>query len=149
VDREGARKADLAAIHVAKARLCWDDGTYRDAMFAVCRVRSAAELDFTGRKRFLEHLRAQQAAIGLEPQRLVRSAGMKAVRAPLTPVQRKLWSLWQQLADAGLVHERTMAGLRAWVKRQTGVDRLEWLNARQEDLVVESAKRWLAGRVER
>ena len=54
-----------------------------------------------------------------------------------------MWSLWMQLADAGQVDERSMAALGAFAKRQTGVDRLDWLNGRQEDLVIESLKQWL------
>ena len=51
VDTEGARRADLARIHIAKKALNLSDDEYRDVMFAVARVRSSADLDFTGRKR--------------------------------------------------------------------------------------------------
>jgi phage gp16-like protein len=137
VDRDGARRADLAAIHVAKKALSWDDGTYRDIMFTVCRVRSAADMDFTGRKRFLAHLRAcqQQMGIDVQPAR---------PRVPWSPQMRMLWSLWQRLADAGLVDTRDKAALTAWVKRQTGVDVPEWCTTQQLDAVIESAKNWLA-----
>jgi phage gp16-like protein len=136
VDRDGARRADLAAIHVAKKSLGWDDDTYRDIMAAVCRVRSAGELDFTGRKRFLAHLRACQEQKGI-------AAPQKPAKTPWSPKLRKLWALWQQLADAGLVADRSKAGLVAWSTRQTGVDRLEWLKPQQLDLVLNSAKGWL------
>lgn len=141
VDRDGARKADLAAIHIAKASLGWDDDHYRDILFAVCRVRSSAQLDFAGRKRFLAHLQAcgWQGA---------RPAAKRAVKPALTGPQRKMWSLWQQLADLGLVDNRRMPALMAWIKRQTGVERLEWLNAAQEDLVIVSLKQWLKSRAE-
>ena len=136
-DNEGARRADLAAIHMAKAALAWDDSTYRDIMFTVCRVRSAADMDFTGRKRFLEHLRKCQAQMGIKPRGDFRPQ-------PWSPPLRALWSRWQQLADAGLVHERSRDALQAWVKRQTGVDRLEWLTTHQLDALLASAKLWLA-----
>lgn len=139
VDRDGARKADLAAIHIAKAALKWDDEMYRDVMFSVCRVKSSALLDFTGRKRFLAHLRAcVQKVGGAAPV-----ARPQVRRQALKPVQRKMWALWMQLADAGVVEHRTMASLTAFAKRQTGVDQLGWLNGPQEDLVIESLKRWL------
>lgn len=137
IDHDGSRKADLAAIHIAKKDLGWDDGTYRDVLFTVCRVRSSADLDFGGRKRWLAHLKS----CGWKGAG--RRSSTKAPRAQLTPVQRKAWSLWQQLADAGLVHDRSMAGLVAFGARQTGVDRLEWLKDRQLDLVITSLKRWL------
>ncbi|MFN0182267.1 MAG: phage protein GemA/Gp16 family protein [Aquabacterium sp.] len=141
VDGEGARRADLAAIHIAKKALCWDDETYRDIMFTVCRVRSSAEMDFGARKRWLAHLRACQQASGVAGGPPTRPA---PVRRALEPVERKMWALWMQLADAGMVQQRSMAALEAYCKRQTGVDRLAWLNGRQQDLVVESLKRWLA-----
>lgn len=137
IDNEGARRADLAAIHMAKKALNWDDSTYRDIMFTVCRVRSSADMDFTGRKTFLEHLRKCQAQMGIKPRGEFKPA-------PWSPPLRALWSRWQQLADAGLVHERSRDALQAWVKRQTGVDRLEWMTTHQLDAVLASAKLWLA-----
>lgn len=140
IDSAWSRKDDLAKIHIAKKALGWDDDHYRDIMFSVCRVRSSGQLDFTGRKRFLAHLKACGWS-GAAPARPERA---KAARAPLTGPQKKMWSLWQQLADDGRVDNRKMPALLAYVKRQTGVDRLEWLNGKQEDLVIESLKRWLA-----
>lgn len=138
LDREGARRADLAAIHMAKAALHWDDSTYRDIMWAVCRVRSARDMDFTARKRFLDHLRKCQEQMNIKPRR-----GAPRDHRPWSPPLRALWSRWQQLADAGLVHERSRDALQAWVKRQTGVDRLEWLTTHQLDAVLGAAKLWL------
>ena len=143
VDKDGGRKADLAAIHIAKKELGWDTDYYRDILFSVCRVRSSGDLDFTGRKRFLAHLRACGWNGGATaPARGGKAAG-GAARKPLTAPQRKMWSLWQQLADAGKVDSRRMPALVAFAQRQTGVDRLEWLNGDQEQLVLESLKAWL------
>lgn len=143
VDDQGARKADLAAIHIAKAELGWDDDHYRDILWAVCRVRSSGMLDHAGRKRFLAHLRACGWSGGSKAGRGGdrRSTGP---RKPLTARQSKIWSLWQQLFEARAVDDRKMPALAAWVHRQTGVARLEWLNVAQEDLVIESLKAWLA-----
>lgn len=131
-----ARNADLAAIHVAKKALGWDDDTYRDIMWTVCHARSAAELDFAGRRRFLAHLAACQA-------RQAGQASPKPARAPWTKQERLVWSRWQALADARLVESRARHALESWIKRQTGVDRLEWLNDKQIDLVLSSLKLWL------
>lgn len=139
VERDGARKADLAAIHVGKKALDWDDGFYRDLLHTLCRVRSAADLDFAGRKRVLAHMQACGWAGG--GQRHQVDSGR--ARKPWSAVQRKAWSLWQQLADAGLVDSRKTPALNAWIKRQTGVERIEWLQDAQADMVIESLKRWL------
>ena len=134
------RRADLAQIHIGKKALGWDDEFYRSILWTICRVKSSAELDMAGRLRLIDHMRKCGWASQTD------SRAQRPVSAPLSPVQRKMWALWQQLADAGLVDNRRMPALLAWVKRQTGVDRLEWLNGKQEDLVVESLKAWLASR---
>lgn len=133
------RKADLAAIHMGKQALGWDDSMYRDVLQSVCGVRSSAQLDAAARKRFLEHL----AKCGWRQRS---DAAARPVRKPLTGPQRKMWSLWQELADAGLVVNRRMPALQAFVHRVTQVDRLEWLNGDQERLVIESLKMWLERR---
>jgi len=69
--------------------------------------------------------------------------GSPPARRKLTPTGKKIWSLWQQLADAGLVRDRRMPALMAWVKRQAHVDALEFLNASQEHAVIEALKAWL------
>jgi hypothetical protein len=140
VDTPGARKRDLAAIHMAKAALGWDDSTYRDILFTCCGVKSSATLDFTGRKRFLDHLKQCGWAGGTSR----RPSPQKALQSPLNARQGKIWSLWQQLVDAGVVKSRTKASLNKFVARQTGVSEFTWLNDPQAGLVVDSLESWLA-----
>ena len=143
VDGPDARKADLARIHALKRELQLDDDAYRDVMATVCQgVRSAGKLDVTGRQRLIEHL---QGCV-----RRDRGAGRPAAarRTPLSPTGKKLWSLWMQAADKGLVRQRSMSALCAWLERQTGVARIEWLQPAQADLAIESLKRWVARGVE-
>lgn len=139
IDSEGGRRADLAAIHVAKKQLGFDDETYRDILWTVCQVRSSGDLDFAGRKRFLAHLRACQAQVAPKPQ----ARTDRPAKPAWSPQLRLIWARWQKLADRGLVDHRTRQALDAWVFRQTSVDRLEWLNSMQRDLVLASLKRWL------
>lgn len=134
------RRADLAAIHVLKARLGWTDDEYRDIMGTVCGgIRSAANLDTAGRQRFLQH---QHACVHQQTGGLA-SMKQRLVQGQLTARQRRMWSLWMQLVDAGLANGRTMAALNAFAARQTGVAHIGWLNADQEALVIESLKAWL------
>lgn len=55
------RSADLAAIHIDATALGLikphDDSAYRDMLFTIARVRSARDLDDTGRKQVRDHLR--------------------------------------------------------------------------------------------
>lgn len=134
---EAERRSDLAAIHVAKRALGWSDDEYRDILLMVCHVKSAGDLDAAGRKRFLTHLKS----CGFSRHVPAR----KTVRGQLTSAQRKMFALWQQLADAGMVRDRRMSALAAWVKQhQVGIDSIEWMKPAQEAMVIESLKRWLA-----
>ena len=58
------RKRELAQIHIAKSQLGMEDETYRAMLWTVARVKSAADLDWTGRKRVLEHLKSRGAKLG-------------------------------------------------------------------------------------
>lgn len=137
VDRDGAavRKAELAQIHIAAQQLGMDRETYEAMLQAVARVRSAGALDWSGRKRVLDHLRHLGWAPGFN----------KA-----SPRIRKLLALWNELHKVGAVSDRSARSLNAFCKRQTGVDRIEWLDRRPAELetLTESLKSWLA-RVQR
>lgn len=78
------RKRELALIHVAKAQLGLDDETYRAMLFAIARVKSAADLDWAGRKKVLDHLKAGGFKIKSRPAPAANKAGLvSAVRASL------------------------------------------------------------------
>lgn len=120
-----------------KTELGWDDDLYRDVMATICGgVTSAAQLDAAGRQKFLAHLQGRKDAANGKPAR-------KMVRRTLAAHERKLWSLWMEAADAGLVRYRSMTALNAWCKRQTGVDRIEWLTGKQISLAIEALKLWV------
>lgn len=53
------RNRQLAAIHAAKRDLCLDEDSYRDMLWTIGRVRSAADLDEHGRARVLDHLKSR------------------------------------------------------------------------------------------
>lgn len=137
-DSDKARRADLAKIHIAKKELGWDEGTYRHVLWEVCAVRSSSELTAAGRQQFLAHIAKCKGGSA--------SRATRPVRKALTGPQKKMWSLWQQLADKGLLRDRSMKALLAFVHRTTQVDRLEWLNGAQEALVIEALKQWLTRR---
>jgi hypothetical protein len=131
-----ARRRDLAQIHQLAKELQLQDDAYRDLMATVCGgVRSAGDLDVSGRQRFIAHLKACQGRSHRPTQH--------EVKGQLSPQQKLMWALWMQLADAGLVQQRTMAAISSYAARQTGVARVEWLNGAQELLVIESLKQWL------
>ena len=134
--RAGQHAALVRQVHTAKSWLKLDDDTYRAALAArsggkvSSKACTVAEL-----KAVLEHF--HNAGF---PR-----PGGSAKRVALTAPQRKMWSLWQQLADAGRVRDRSMKGLSAWVKGQTenSVEALAFLTPAQERTLIESLKQWV------
>lgn len=149
------RNNQLAQIHMARADLMRagvirSEDEYRDLLAAkFCGRRSAAELNDAERLQLLDHFQrlGWKGRVGGS-----RANGTTAQRkVPWSAGVRKLWSLWQQLADAGLVTDRTAIALSSWCQRQTaglggrgGVERVEWLNKAQLHSCTEAAKLWLA-----
>ncbi len=134
------RASDIKRIHVLRSRLGIGEDAYRDLIAQLYDgKRSSTELDETQRAGFVRHL---QRLADVQPSA---AAGLR--RRPLTPRQGKMFSLWQQLADAGLVRDRSMPALNAWIKGRSWlgqrVDAKDWLDGRREDQVIEALKRWL------
>lgn len=84
------RKRELAQIHVAKSQLGIDEDTYRAMLWTVARVKSAADLDWAGRKKVLDHLKAKGFKIKSRPVPAVNKIGLvSAVRASLIALGNK------------------------------------------------------------
>lgn len=131
------RNAELAMIHIARKDLGLDDDTYRDVLWTVGRVRSSKDLDWTGRKKLLEHFKAK----GWKP-----SAPRKAkATKPVAPGQPGLVrSLWDELHAAGKVRDPSDQALGAWLRRNGWPERVEWLDGKQVTSAIEALKKWLA-----
>lgn len=128
-----ARKRDLAQIHIAKNDLGLDEDTYRAALWTIGRVKSAADLDFAGRRKLIEHFKSR----GWKSRR------SKKPRAGADPLAGKILALWLELRDRSMIQDASDAALKSFIKRQTGVEAVQWLNNRQAHLVIEALKGWL------
>lgn len=130
-------RREIQLIHIAKQQLDMDDETYRAMLWAVARVKSSTDLDFAGRKKVLEHLKA----CGFK----VVSKAKPQTRALADDGQsKKIRSLWLELHTAGKVRNPDESALAAFVKRQTKVEALQWLSSTQASAVIEELKKWLA-----
>jgi phage gp16-like protein len=118
-------------VHVAASWLKLDDATYRAAIAAHAGGKTSSKACGV---RELEALLEHFHRCGFP-----RPGGKRF--APLTPRQKKMYALWQQLADGGHVEDRSMDALDAWIQRQTNTRR-QWLNGAQEDQLIESLKKW-------
>jgi len=132
VDGPLARRNELAQIHIAVAELGWSDDEYRAVLFAKTGKRSAGELDGTGRKRFIEHLKA------------CGWTGRKQAAGPRYSKQQwHVLMLWRDLGKAGALTDKSDAALNAFIKGQCGVADLRFLATSQASQVIEALKSWL------
>lgn len=134
VDSDSARKSDLARIHIAKKALGYTDDEYRDVMFAVARVRSSAELDFTGRKLLIEHfIKCGWSGNKVEPPR--QGSNSKRPRRPtpseaVAPMCRKVRA---QLISLDRKPDSYADGI---AQQMFGVRYFEWCTTEQLHAVV-------------
>lgn len=129
IDNNKTRNAELAQIHIGVAALGWDKDHYRHVLQAKTGKASAADLDGTSRKRFLEHLRL---------------CGWQPAKKPFTQADKIKW-LWRKLKDAGALNDASEAALMAFVSRAAGiaVSDLRFLPVRDAIKVTEGLKAWL------
>lgn len=132
------RKPEIVKIHILKKELNLSEDEYRGLMSTVCGVSSSTDLDANGRTKFIDHLQRLRSAMKITSPR-----PKQTVRKKLSPRVGKIYSLWQQLYEAGKVGNRTYKALETWVQGQTKVDKLEWLTVPQQDQCIESLKKWL------
>jgi len=135
------RRADLARIHVAKARLGLDDATYRQVLVGLAGVDSAADLDARGRARVLAAMR-EWGGLGRrapDPE----AARRKARQGPSRNAHAgKLRSVWRRMHAAGIVHDGSPEALEHFVAHRTGVVGIGRLTGVQAAHVIAALKAW-------
>lgn len=126
-----ARRRELGLIHTGRGQLGMGEPEYRLMLQRVTGKSSAAELTAAERHLVIDELRR----LGFKAPR----------RRPLAePQQRMIRGLWIDLAKREALRDRSDRALDAFVKRQSGVDRLEWLDVPGCAKVIEALKAWLA-----
>lgn len=138
------RKANEAAeisklkrlIHVAKRDLQLDDETYRAALGEVTEKYSTTEMTLPELEKVMVHFKG----VGFQ----VRHAPGKNPSRPLAsdPQDKKIRALWLDLHEMDVVRNPSEAALAAYVKREIGVDALQWLTIQQKSRVIERLKQW-------
>lgn len=98
-----ARRRELGCIHLLAKQLGLDDAGYRNVLWAVARVDSAADLDSHGRRDVIEHLRSRLPAqsandrYGLRPRTVGQRPLLRKIEALLTDAHRP-WQYAEALA---------------------------------------------------
>lgn len=125
---------DIRAIHALKTRLRLSDDDYRALLVQLTGCASSKDCTPAQRRQVREHL-----------QRLAERAGLAAPRPPLPAAsarERKVWALWHQLHQVGLIGNHSAPALNAYVYRQVGVSALRFATPAQLDTLIESLKSW-------
>lgn len=112
-------RGKLAQIHIARQQLGLSDEDYRAILARTAGVRSAKDLNDNGVSRVLNEFKR----LGWQPK-----PSRRAGRKPNTFNKRAaLHKIEAQLADMGL----SWAYAEAIARRQTGIEKLEWLRSAQ------------------
>ncbi|KVO25383.1 hypothetical protein WJ74_30215 [Burkholderia ubonensis] len=128
-----ARQRLIRLIHVAKRDLAMADDSYRGVLRQIGKKESAADLTIPELEKVLEHLKR----CGFK----VRSNKQSRGRAD-DDQSKMIRGLWIELAERGVVQNRSEEALAAFVKRMTGIDALDWLSSAQASRVIEHLKKW-------
>lgn len=131
------RRNELAQIHMMAEQIGMDthdkneESEYRSMLWTVARVRSAAALDFAGRRKVIDHLKAR----GRKTSKGDVNKGKPVnVKPELVPLMGKIGAL---LADMKLPWSYAAAIAKQQTSAQgKGIEKLEWLNAEQMHAVV-------------
>lgn len=123
-----SRKRDLAKIHIAIKQLGVDDSTYREMLFNIAGVKSAADLNGRGRAAVVRHLRRCGFKTSPKKSRGYKSAhksakasGMHKQSSPdRAPLLSKIGAI---LADLGLPWDYA----DGMAKHMFRVDKTRWL----------------------
>lgn len=128
----------IKIIHVAKRSLGLSDEDYRAMLQAQTRKTSCSGMSMSELEKVVEHLRSRGFDAPAKP-----AGKAKTKRLADDPQSKLIRHLWLTLRDLGAIQDSSEAALAAFVKRQTKVERLEWLNGYQAGLVIESLKKWV------
>lgn len=124
------RKRLIAAVHAAKKTAGLDDDTYRDKLQAATGKRSAKDCTDAELRAVLDQLNGA-----------ARGAARTRRRADGAQVG-KVTALWWSLHHLGVTANPSDRALAAFVKRQAGVDALQWANPDQLARIIDALKAW-------
>lgn len=129
----------FAAIHALKTRLKMTDEDYRALLQHITGKESLKALNAHQLGDVRTHFEGLGQRAGVWQRR---TSDFEKKKAAASPMERKVWALWNQLGRDGKIANPGPHALRAWVKRQTGMDDLAFCNWAQLSRLVEALKDW-------
>jgi phage gp16-like protein len=115
----------LARIHILKKQIQMSDKNYRFLLSEYFQVETASDLAVGEMRRVISTLEAYGN-----------------VQGKISKQDSLIFQLWQELFEQGKTGSGSRDSLNRWIKRQTQVERLEWLTTRQKAKLIEALKAW-------
>ncbi|EMN7477644.1 regulatory protein GemA [Salmonella enterica] len=130
------RSKIIQLIHIAKGRLGIDTETYRQMLLSVTGKTSTSDMSPSQLNKALTAMKAKGF--------VVKPSSKARTTRQLTdfPQAKKLRALWIEMHAQGFVRDSSEEALRRWVKRETGIDGLQWLEADKASTAIEKLKKW-------
>jgi phage gp16-like protein len=131
-------KSQKAILHIAKAELGLDDGTYREMLFAWGKVRSSKDLNSNGYAAVLAHLKKSGFKMRTRKQMFKNShrPGMAS-----DGQIRKIYALWWTLSGSYYESGKEFSALRAFLRARFRVDHENFLTPEKAHQVIEALKK--------
>lgn len=133
------RQTDLAKIHMAKKQLGLDDDTYRQILWQVGKVESAADLDLAGRSKLIQHFKDK----GWKPKRSKKYSPKSRHKDEKNQAD-KIRALWITMHNQGIVRDGSEQALNHYINRMVAVAQVGWLHGKKANTIIESLKQWQA-----
>ncbi|EKP2011508.1 regulatory protein GemA [Salmonella enterica] len=126
----------IQLIHIAKSQMGMDADTYRQMLLSITGVTSTSTMNPGQLNKVLAAMKAKGFVV--KPSSKARTTRQLAD----FPQAKKLRALWLEMYAQGFVRDSSEEALRRWVKRETGVDGLQWLETDKASAAIEKLKKW-------
>ncbi|EBW7149639.1 gp16 family protein [Citrobacter braakii] len=133
----------IQLIHIAKNKLGIDTDTYRQMLLSITGITSTSGMNPGQLNKVLAAMKAK--GFKVKPSRKARTTRPLADH----PQARKLRALWLEMYAQGIVRDSSEEALRRWVKRETKVDGLQWLEPEMASSAIEKLKNWQKDRLKK
>ncbi|ECJ2443438.1 regulatory protein GemA [Salmonella enterica subsp. diarizonae] len=133
----------IQIIHIAKHELSIDIDTYRQMLLSITGETSTTAMNPGQLRKVLAAMEAKGF--------VVKPASKARTKRSLAsyPQAKKLRALWLEMYAQGIVRDSSEEALRRWVKRETGVDGLQWLESDKASMAIERLKKWQESRLKK
>ncbi|MDD7908542.1 regulatory protein GemA [Pseudovibrio exalbescens] len=120
-------------LYAAKKAANLDDDTLRDCLQASIGRRSAKGLTMVECDKVLDHIKVK--GHNAETRGVTQISGVFG---------KKAVALWLSAWNLGIVQDRSDRALLAWVKRQTKIDHINWVDGEDGSKVIDALKGWIS-----